>query len=224
MLEAIKVEAVIFDLDGVIVQSERLSWRIWQEYLQNLGKELSEEDYRQMIGTHNGAEFIKDRLNLPDSAEEIAREHLDRALLAIEDGVDVTDGIEPLLSDLASRSLPLAVASNSIRPYVPRTLEIAGLAGYFRAVVTRDEVPEGKPSPDVYLEAAARLGTPPERCMAVEDSPAGLQAALAAGMLSIAVPNQDLRQYSFDGAHNRFDSITDLHNSLESLLYGPNQP
>lgn len=224
MLEAIKVEAVIFDLDGVIVQSERLSWRIWQEYLQNLGKELSEEDYRQMIGTHNGAEFIKDRLNLPDSAEEIAREHLDRALLAIEDGVDVTDGIEPLLSDLASRSLPLAVASNSIRPYVPRTLEIAGLAGYFRAVVTRDEVPEGKPSPDVYLEAAARLGTPPERCMAVEDSPAGLQAALAAGMLSIAVPNQDLRQCSFDGAHNRFDSITDLHNSLESLLYGPNQP
>ncbi len=222
MLEAVKVKAVIFDLDGVIVQSERLSWQIWQEYLQEIGKELSEEDYRQMIGTHNGAEFIKDRLNLPDSAEAIAREHLDRALSAIEGGVEVTEGIEPLLSDLVSRSLPLAVASNSIRPYVPRTLEIAGLAHYFRTVVTREEVPDGKPSPDVYLEAAARLDIPSEHCMAVEDSPAGLQAALAAGMLSIAVPNQDLRQFSFDGAHSCFNSIMDLHNNLDSLLSGHN--
>ncbi|MBN1266084.1 MAG: HAD family phosphatase [Anaerolineales bacterium] len=218
MLQKRQIEAVIFDLDGVLVQSERVSWKTWLDFLQEFGKEMGDDDYRSLIGTHNSAEFIRTRLNLPLSAEEISQDHQRRVLEAIEHGVPVTKGTEALLADLSSRSLPLAVASNSHRHYVLRVLELTGLAQYFQAVVTRDDVPLGKPAPDVYLEAAARLGIPAKDCMAVEDSPVGLEAAVAAEMVSIAIPNPDLQEMDFEIAQYKFESIISLHNALSSLF------
>lgn len=212
------IEAVVFDLDGVLVQSERLSWKAWLDFLHEHGKTMGEDDFRSFIGTHDSAEVIRETFNLPLSAQEIITDHQQRVMDTLEEELIITEGIPALLEDLSGRGLPMAVASNSLRPYVPRVLEVCGFEKYFQAVVTRDDVTDGKPAPDVYLKAATSLGIDPGLCMAVEDSPVGLQAAIAAGMLSIAVPNPDLRHQNFEGAHHRYETMTSLHNSLESLL------
>lgn len=218
MLQNRQINAVIFDLDGVIVQSERVSWKTWLDFISGFGKEMGEEDFRRLIGSHNSPESIREILDLPMSAEEIYEDHQRRLLEAVEQGMPVTDGINALLADLSARSIPMAVASNSARRYVLRILELTEMEKYFRAVVTRDDVSNPKPAPDIYLEAASRLDVPAEECMAIEDSPIGLESALAADMLCIAVPNPDLREMGFERAQFRFETIDSLHKALNMLL------
>jgi HAD superfamily hydrolase (TIGR01509 family) len=218
VLQKRKIEAVIFDLDGVLVQTERVSWKTWLDFIRGFGKEMGEDDFRRLIGTHNSSEDIRASLDLPMTAEEITRDHQRRLMAEIERGVPVTDGIVDLLTDLSTRSIPMAVASNSARRYVLRILELTELEDYFQTVVTRDDVPNPKPAPDVYLEAASRLGIPSSACMAIEDSPIGLEASLAADMLSIVVPNPDLIHKNFDRAHQRYETVFSLHKALKTLF------
>ena len=143
-------------------------------------------------------------------------DHADgHAARSLEAKVPVKPGAAELLAFLGERGLPLAVATSSSRRTAERHLGQAGLLGHFRALATRDDVLRGKPHPDLYLEAARRLGVPPGRCLALEDSNNGLTAAHAAGMISVMVP--DIAPPTDEVRAKCAAVLPDLHAALEML-------
>ena len=184
------IECVVFDLDGVIVDSEQ----VWDDVREQLVRERNgrwhEGAQAAMMGMSSPewSRYMHDELGLPESPEEINEEVVRRMLERYLESLPLIDGAVDAVRRLAG-SFTLGLASSSNRPLIDAVLDGAGIAGCFAAVVSSEEVARGKPAPDVYLEAARRLGREPARCAAVEDSSNGLRAAHAAGMRVIAIPN-----------------------------------
>jgi HAD superfamily hydrolase (TIGR01509 family) len=181
--------AVVFDLDGVLLESE-IAWsRAETTLFARYGHPYGEEEKRLLIGgsladTGRKMELI---FGSGRSAAQLVDELVELAEVEFARGVEPMPGAVDLVTELRGRR-PIAVASNSFRRLVDLALAGSGLDGAFDAVVTGDEVPEPKPAPDIYLEAARRLGSPPEGTVAIEDSPTGAAAARAAGMYVIGIP------------------------------------
>jgi len=184
------IQAVVFDLDGVLIQSEEVWDGVRERYVRERGGRYDEEVQRAMMGMSapEWSRFLHDEAGVPDEPEEINREVVRRMLAAYRDNLPLLPGAVEAVRRAAAR-FPLALASSSNREIFEAVLELAGLTDCFRATVSSEEVERGKPAPDVYLEAARRLGVAPERCAAVEDSHAGIRSAKAAGMRVIAIPN-----------------------------------
>jgi HAD superfamily hydrolase (TIGR01509 family) len=184
------IEAVVFDMDGVLIESEEIWDAIREAYVRERGGRYDAEVQRAMMGMSSTewSRFLHETAGVPDEPAAINAEVVRRMLEAYREHLPLMPGAVDAVKRLAER-YPLAVASSSNRPLIDAVLEVAGLAPYFTATVSSEEVPRGKPAPDVYLEAARRLGVAPERCAAVEDSHGGIRAAKAAGMLVIAFPN-----------------------------------
>ena len=184
------IDAVVFDLDGVILESEN----VWDEAREQLARERGSQWHanaqRDMMGMSSPewSRYMHDVIGLPEPPEEISAEVVERLTAIYHERLPLVPGAAQAVERLAER-WPLAIASSSNRPLIDLVLELAGLAARFRATVSSEEVPRGKPAPDVYLEAARRLGVAPERCAAIEDSTNGLRAAAGAGMRVVAVPN-----------------------------------
>ena len=182
--------AVIFDLDGVLVDSEQLWNRAREELVRSSGGSWREDATRAMMGMSSleWAAYMHDELRVPFDAAETSR----RVVATIEElyreQLPLLPGAADVVRALHGR-WPLGLASSSNREIIDLVLELAGLAGMFAATVSSEEVAHGKPAPDVYLETAARIGVDPGRCVALEDSSNGLRSAAAAGMAVIAVPN-----------------------------------
>jgi HAD superfamily hydrolase (TIGR01509 family) len=132
--------------------------------------------------------YMHDELGVPDPPEEISAEVVRRMEARYRERLPLIAGAVEAVERLAAR-WPLGLASSSNRPLIDTVLERSGLGRLFRVTVSSEEVPRGKPAPDVYLEAARRLGVPPDRCAAVEDSHNGIRSARAAGMRVVAIPN-----------------------------------
>jgi HAD superfamily hydrolase (TIGR01509 family) len=183
-------EAVVFDMDGVLIESEEIWDANREAYVRERGGRYDAEVQRAMMGMSSTewSRFLHETAGVPDEPAAINAEVVRRMLEAYREHLPLIPGAVDAVKRLAER-YPLAVASSSNRPLIDAVLEVAGLAPYFTATVSSEEVPRGKPAPDVYLEAARRLGVAPERCAAVEDSHGGIRAAKAAGMLVIAFPN-----------------------------------
>jgi HAD superfamily hydrolase (TIGR01509 family) len=184
------IEAVVFDMDGVLIESEEIWDAIREAYVRERGGRYDAEVQRAMMGMSSveWSRYLHETAGVPDEPEEINAEVVRRMLEAYREHLPLIPGAVDAVKRLAGR-YPLAVASSSNRPLIDAVLEVAGLAPYFAATVSSEEVPRGKPAPDVYLEAARRLGVAAERCAAVEDSHGGIRAAKAAGMFVIAFPN-----------------------------------
>ena len=184
------IEAVIFDLDGVLLDSEH----VWNEVREALARERGgrwhDRAQRDMMGMSSleWSRYMHDVIGLAEPPEEISAEVARRLETIYREGLPVMDGAEDVVKRLAAR-FPLALASSSNRPIIDLFAELSGLGRYFEATVSSEEVARGKPSPDVYLEAAHRLRVAPKACAAVEDSHNGILSAKAAGMRVIAVPN-----------------------------------
>ena len=184
------IEAVVFDLDGVIADTEQ----VWDEVREQLVRERSgrwhERAQADMMGMSSPewSVYMHDELGLAETPEEINDEVVRRMLARYRDGVPLLEGAVGAVERLAA-AFPLAVASSSTRPLIEAVLDAAGIAERFAATVSSEEVARGKPAPDVYFEAARRLGVAPERCAAVEDSANGIRSAHAAGMRVLALPN-----------------------------------
>ena len=184
------VDAVVFDLDGVIVDSEH----VWDEAREGLAKERGgrwhEDAQRDMMGMSSveWSRYMHDVIGLPEPPEKISAEVVRRLEAIYREDLPVFRGAPEAVERLAAK-WPLAVASSSNRPLIDLVLELSGLARFFQATVSSEEVQHGKPAPDVYEEAARRLGVEPSRCAAVEDSESGIRSAKAAGMRVIAIPN-----------------------------------
>ena len=184
------IEAVVFDLDGVILDTEEL----WNEVREGLARERngrwSDTAQADMMGMSSTewSRYMHDVVGLEEPPEEINREVVRRMLERYAARLPLIDDAVEAVRRLADE-WPLGLASSSNRELIDRALDVSGLAACFRATVSSEEVARGKPAPDVYLEAARRLEVPPGACAAVEDSASGLRSAHAAEMRVVAIPN-----------------------------------
>jgi HAD superfamily hydrolase (TIGR01509 family) len=184
------IEAVVFDMDGVLIQSEEVWDEVREAYVRERGGRYDDEIQRAMMGmsSHEWSRFLHDEAGVPDEPSAINDEVVRRMLDAYRDHLPVLDGATDAVRRLAAR-YTLGLASSSNRPLIDTVLSVTGLEEHFAATVSSEEVAHGKPAPDVYLEAARRLDVDPSRCAAVEDSHGGIRSAKAAGMRVIAIPN-----------------------------------
>jgi HAD superfamily hydrolase (TIGR01509 family) len=184
------IEAVVFDLDGVLIHSEEVWDAVRERYVGERGGRYDEEVQRAMMGMSSAewSRYLHEHAGVPDPPEAINAEVVRRMLVAYRQELPLVDGAVAAVRRLAAR-WPLGLASSSNRPLIDTVLELAGLTECFRTTVSSEEVARGKPAPDVYLEAARRLGVPPQACAAIEDSHSGIASARAAGMRVVAIPN-----------------------------------
>jgi HAD superfamily hydrolase (TIGR01509 family) len=184
------IDAVVFDLDGVLIASEEVWDAVRERYVRERGVRYDEEVQRAMMGMSapEWSAYLHEEAGVPDEPAAINRDVVARMLEAYRRELPLLPGsVEAVRRSAAA--FPLALASSSNREVFEEVLGLAGLTDCFRATVSSEEVARGKPAPDVYLEAARRLDVPPERCAAIEDSHAGIRSAKAAGMRVLAIPN-----------------------------------
>lgn len=184
------IEAVVFDMDGVLLESEEVWDAVRERYVRERGGRYDDEGQRAMMGMSapEWSTFLAEDAGVPGTPEQINQDIVDLMLEAYRRELPLLPDAVDVVRRLAAQ-FPLALASSSNRAIFEEVLRLAGLADAFRVTVSSEEVPRGKPAPDVYLEAARRLGVTPERCAAVEDSHSGIRSAQAAGMRVIAIPN-----------------------------------
>jgi len=184
------IEAVVFDLDGVLIGSEEVWDAVRERYVRERGGRYDADVQRAMMGMSapEWSRFLHEDAGVPDEPEAINRDVVQLMLEAYRRELPLLPGAVEAVRRTAG-AFPLALASSSNREIFETVLELAGLAQCFHTTVSSEEVERGKPAPDVYLEAARRLGVEPGRCAAVEDSHAGIRSAKSAGMRVMAIPN-----------------------------------
>ncbi len=184
------IEGVVFDLDGLLLDTEEL----WDEARRQIAEEhrahWPEDAQRAMMGmsSREWSRYMHDVIGVPDPPEQINAAVVARLASLYRERLPLIPGAIEAVRRMAER-WPLAIASSSNRPIIDLFLELTVTADLFRATVSSEEVARGKPAPDVYLEAARRLGVDPVSCAAVEDSENGIRSAAAAGMKVVAIPN-----------------------------------
>jgi HAD superfamily hydrolase (TIGR01509 family) len=186
----LSIEAVVFDLDGVLIQSEEVWDEVREAFVRDRGGRYDGEVQRAMMGMSSveWSRYLHETAGVPDEPDAINAEVVRRMLAAYESHLPLIDGAVEAVRRLQPE-FTLGVASSSNRPLIDAVLDVAGIADAFTATVSSEEVARGKPAPDVYLEAARRLGVEPARCAAVEDSHGGIRSAKAARMRVLAIPN-----------------------------------
>lgn len=184
------IEAVVFDLDGVLIQSEEVWDGVRERYVRERGGRYDDAVQRAMMGMSapEWSAYLAADAGVPGTPDQINADVVERMLEAYARNLPLLPGAVDVVRRMAA-AFPLALASSSNRAIFEEVLDLAGIADFFAATVSSEEVARGKPAPDVYLEAAGRLGVAPERCVAVEDSHSGIRSAHAAGMRVIAIPN-----------------------------------
>jgi pseudouridine-5'-monophosphatase len=204
-----QIRAVVFDLDGLLIDSEPLQGWAWREYIARFGKELTPDIFGRMLGLR-AVDAVKIPIQMLDLSVDEAtalRERDEIFLAAVPGAIQAHTGARELIDDLRRYGFALALATSGHRRYVNLALDSAGLTGLFDHEVTAELVTRGKPHPDVYLRAADLLDTPPVCCLALEDAPNGVAAAKAAGMRCFAIP----------GEHGNLSGINDADAVLVSL-------
>lgn len=211
------VEAALFDMDGLLFDTERLYLEAMREAAAAMGREMSLAFCHSMVGVpalecnamiqeHYGPEF---------SVEELRSHYRPIIQDRLKERIPVKPGAVELLDFLKAQGLPTALATSALRSVAEHHLERAGLRNHFTAISTRDDVVHPKPAPDIYLDAARRLGVAPQRCVAFEDSGIGLTAAHAAGCMAFMVP--DMLQPAPEIRTKCVDVLPDLHAALPVL-------
>ena len=216
-------QAVIFDMDGLMLDSERALLGCLAQAGADAGHDLPEDLLLSLIGSSDAVtrQIIASRVGA-ESVDALLRDSYARYDGIVAGGVPHRPGIIDLLDTLAAHGVPRAVATSTRRPLALRKLETAGLLPYFEHVATSSDVAHAKPAPDIYLLAAHKLGIAPRHCLALEDSPTGVRAALAAGMTVIQIPDllepdETVRALG----HASAGSLHDVRGLLQPLLIQP---
>ena len=186
------VRAVVFDLDGVLIDSEGVWDRIRRELVAERGGSWEPDASRRMLGMSAGewSAFMHEQIGVPLEPEAINAEVVERVLAAYRVSLPLLPGAVEAVGRLAA-VWPLGLASSSNRIVIEEVLADAGLSGHFQVTVSSEEVPRGKPHADVYEAAVEQLGVPAASTVAIEDSANGIRSAAAAGMHVIAIPNRE---------------------------------
>ena len=186
------IQAVIFDLDGVLLDSEKLWDRARREVVEQEGGTWlpGSTEAMQGMSSTEWSLYLRNALGVQRSAEEINDRVVARLLMLYQESLPLLPGATDAVKRMAA-AWRLGLASSSNRPVIDLVLDRANLAPFFDVTVSSEEVPRGKPAPDVYLEAARRLGVIPSSCAVIEDSANGIRAGVSAGMRVIAIPNPE---------------------------------
>jgi beta-phosphoglucomutase len=218
--------AVIWDVDGTLVDTAELHYRAWKELADSRGWPFSREDFRATFGRRNpeiihllfGSRFTeRETAELGEAKEELYR-------TAARNGVELLPGVRPLVEELHRAGVVQAVGSSAPRKNLELILDLTRTAGYFQAIVAMEDTSRGKPDPQVFQLAAQQLAVPPERSVVFEDAVAGVQAARAGGMKCVAVtfvghhPAEKLRTAGADLVVDTLEKIT--VDQIRALLFG----
>lgn len=212
--------AVIFDMDGLLIDSERLSIRCWSEAAAELGFALPTDIWLRMVGfgERDSVRLLAEHLDQAQVAQLVARCYqLYEARMLID--MPLRPGVIELLELLREHQVPRAVATSTRQPRATQKLQAAGLLPYFQQVLSSSDVAQPKPAPDIYLLAAQRLGVSPSQCLVLEDSPTGVRAGLAAGMTVVQVPDLVVPDEAVRAlGHRIVESLFDAQRLLQPLL------
>ncbi len=207
------IDALVFDFDGVIVDTETPEYDSWAEVFHSHGVELDRSLWVTFIGTTLGGFDVLGHLEglagCRLDREAVRRERRRRHLAAV-DANPILPGVLDYIDDAKRLGLKLGVASSSPRWWVERNLTKRGLLDHFDSIMSSDDVAEVKPDPELYLASVEHLGTRPERAVAIEDSAHGATAAKEAGLLCVAVPGPMTRELSIDRADIRMEALSDM--------------
>jgi len=208
-------DAIFFDNDGILVDTEPLFLRATQEILATVGVNLTAEDYHEISMRWGGTVFdlATARGISDDEIRSLRRRRSRRYSELIDRGVRIFDGVAQTLERLHG-VLPMAVVTTSDRGHFDRIHRQTDLIRHFDFVIAQGDYSHEKPHPEPYLVAAARIGVAPERCLAIEDTERGLRSATAAGMCCIAIPNELSKAGNFKEARMVLDSMCELPASL----------
>lgn len=208
-----KFSAVLFDFDGVLVDTEWAIYQAWERTFQAHDHDLPLEIYTRCIGsdftTWSPKTHLEDLSGRSFDWHDLDLQRQSEIMKELE-GAAAMRGVLGLLERLSAEGMTCAVVSSSSHAWVDGWLEKLGLSGYFQTIVCRGDAPKIKPAPDLYLEAARRLDLAPGECLVIEDSLNGIKAAVAAGMPVWAVPNRVTASLDFSLAERVFESLEDL--------------
>ena len=223
-MEANLPEAVVFDNDGLLLDTESVWTRAEQDLFARRGLDFTATDKRELVGTSAAiaGAVLERRLGEPGRAAELIEELNAIVVAELEHGVEAMIGARELLEVLKRRGTPIGLVSNSPLVFVRRSLELAGLEEHFDVVLSAHEVAAPKPAPDPYIEACRRLGVEPgPNVVALEDSPTGVAAARAAGLTVIGVPS--IEGVPLEEAHHLAESLLDaiVADRLALSTFGP---
>jgi HAD superfamily hydrolase (TIGR01509 family) len=214
------IRAVCFDLDGTLVDTERLQWQAYRDVLLPFGVDIGLEEYRRhWIAVPGGAEYAQARYGLAVQPAELKRLKERHYRTLIPYAVAPCRGVPAVLERLAP-VFDLAVVTNSTREETTVILEHLGLARHFAALITREDYVRAKPAPDAYRAAATRLGRAPEACVVIEDTARGARAGLDAGMHVLAVPSDLTHDHDFGGCARRLDGLDTITPALLRSIGG----
>lgn len=217
-LEIDKIKAIIFDMDGVIFDTEMIYLKVWSEVFEKYRYKMTKEIYASVLGT--GRENVKKVFvnhfgsDLP--IDDMYIEKDDNLAKEIEKGVPLKSGVYEILEYLKENDFKIALATSATSKRAFKQLKQANIENFFNAIVCRDEVRETKPNPDIFLKAADKLMVKPEQCIVIEDSSAGIEAAFNAGMLPIHVV--DLKEADEKILSNSYKSFNDLSETRNELM------
>lgn len=216
-------EGVVFDVDGVLFNTERLMHQIWHEIGAEMGWPQPGRDYLEYVG--NGRSVIYEKMLALYGPSFPKEDFLQRCSQRLQErmereGVPLKPGVRELFDFLRARNVPIAIATSTAAVRTNRRMEMTGLDRYLSAAITGDQVARGKPDPEIYLLACKALGTDPSRTLAVEDSRNGILSASAAGMPTVMIPDMIPPAPELEALlYNRFDSLSDLRNALDRAAF-----
>lgn len=203
--------AVVFDMDGLIVNSEDVYEQADREVLRRRGKMFEAELREQMTGrpTADSLRLMIEHHALDDALDALERERTALRDQLMDNVLQPMSGLVPLLESLAAATIPAAVATSGTRDYASEVLSRLDIGDYFQFVLTAEDVQQGKPAPEIYELAVARLCLTPPEVMVLEDSANGCRAGVSAGAFTVAVPNRHTVEHDFDGVRFVADTLAD---------------
>lgn len=217
------IKAVLFDLDGTLVDSMWMWHDIDIEYLRRFGIAMPENFQQEIAGISvtQTAVYFQKRFGITDSVEKIIDDWNQMALYKYENEVPLKEGVRTFLKFLKEQKIPCAIATSNSRALTEIVLKSHGISSYFREIITGEDIVNGKPAPDIYLESARRLGVKPEKCIVFEDIPLGIQAGINAGMKTCAVEEtfskeeiEDIRRLADYYIHSYLDILNGKYEVL----------
>jgi HAD superfamily hydrolase (TIGR01509 family) len=214
------IRAILFDLDGLMVDSEPHSLASWHAVLATRGIVLEQAVIDRMFGTRliDTAHMLVKLYDLSDQPAALAQEKEEYQITYLQGRIKPMPGLFELLEAINKKGLQKAIASSGVRRYVTAVLKEIGLTNRFGVIVTGEEVAHGKPAPDIFLAAAQTLQVEPRECLVLEDAPNGVSAAKAASMRAIAIPNLHTQKLDFSAADWVLPSLDAVRDHFDSLL------